>query len=164
MARWKRINNFPDYSVSDKGDIRNDRTDRILSQSQNQSGVMHVGLMMNGIQYHRSVALLVAKAFLPNHDEPYDTPINLNGDRTDNHVDNLRWRPRWYAIKYNQQFYHPYPHHIANPVYDIKTGVVSNNSFECACQYGLLEEEVVKSILYRTYAWPTYQEFAVLEV
>jgi hypothetical protein len=45
----------------------------------------------------------------------------------------------------------------------VKTREVCENSFECAKRYGLLEEDLVQSILNRTYAWPTYQEFRVLE-
>jgi hypothetical protein len=119
--------------------------------------------MRDGVQKHRSVPLLVAKAFLPEPPGPFDTPINLDGDRHNNHVENLAWRPRWFAIKYNQQFKYPYPSSIMSPLQDLKTGEVSENSFECAKRYGLLEHDLVLSILTRTYVWPTYQEFGILE-
>jgi hypothetical protein len=104
----------------------------------------------------------VAKAFLPPVAGPFDTPINLDGDRHNNQVDNLAWRPRWFAIKYNKQFRHPYDNPITSPIVDLKTGIVSENSFEAAKAYGLLEQDLVLSIVNRTYVWPTYQEFAVL--
>jgi hypothetical protein len=158
---WKDILDFSEYSVSNFGRVRSNKSGRILSTSPNQFGVVQVGLMKNGVQYHRSVPLLVAKAFLPIHPGPFDTPINLDGDRLNNHVDNLVWRPRWFAIKYNRQFRFPYPERINRPIVDKKTGEVSSNSIECACRYGLLEEEIVLSILTRTYVWPTYQEFQI---
>jgi hypothetical protein len=161
---WKPIDHFPGYSVSDYGRIRTDRSGRILSLSENQYGLVQVGLMRDGVQRHRSVPLLVAKAFIPEPVGPFDTPINLDGDRHNNHVDNLAWRPRWFAIKYNQQFRHPYPYPITSRLEDVKTGEISENSTECAKQYGLLEQDLVLSILNRTYVWPTYQEFRVLEV
>ncbi|MET0786561.1 MAG: NUMOD4 domain-containing protein [Paenisporosarcina sp.] len=161
---WKRIEHFPDYSVSDYGRIRAEKSGRILSLSPNQFGVVQVGMMRDGEQWHRSVPLLVAKAFLPPPPEPFDTPINLDGNRFNNHVDNLVWRPRWFAIRYNQQFKPPHDgYSIEEPIVDLKTGVVSENSFECAKQYGLLERDLVLSILNRTYVVPTYQEFAVLD-
>jgi hypothetical protein len=119
--------------------------------------------MRDGIQFHRSVPLLVAKAFLDPESEPFDTPINLDGDRHNNRVENLVWRPRWFAIKYNRQFRYPYENPIHARIIDLKTRELSENSFECACRYGLLEQDLVLSILNRTYVWPTYQEFGILE-
>ena len=163
MEQWKQIDYFPEYSISNYGRVRADKSGRILSMNQTQHGLVQVGLMRNSVQYHRSVPLLVAKAFLPLLSGPFDTPINLDGDRLNNRVDNLAWRPRWFAIKYNQQFKHPYNHSITTPIVDVKTGVVSKNSFECAKQYGLLEQDLILSIINRTFVWPTYQEFSVLE-
>lgn len=159
---WKPIEDFSDYSVSNYGRIRSNKSGRILSTSPNQFGVVQVGLMKDGVQYHRSVPLLVAKGFLPIKPGPFDTPINLDGDRNNNHVDNLVWRPRWFAIKYNRQFRYPFDLHVPRPVVDIKTGIVSENSLECAKQYGLLEEEIVFAIINKSYVWPTYQEFRVV--
>ena len=161
---WKSIRNFDNYSVSNWGRVRSERFDRFLVLSQNQYDVVYVGLVRDGIQYHRSVPLLVANAFIPRQFGPYDTPINLNGDRWNNHVDNLVWRPRWFAIKYNQQFKFPYEHPIIYPIEDIKTGEVSQDSFDCAKRYGLLEKDLVLSILNRTYVWPTYQQFRVVRI
>ena len=160
---WKMIKDFPGYSVSDHGRIRSDRSGRILALSVNQFNVVCVGMMRDGTQYHRSVPLLVANAFIPRPFTPFDTPINMDGDRYNNHVENLTWRPRWFAIRYNQQFENRYLYPIHSPIVDIKTGEVSDNSLECAKRYGLLEKDVVLSIMNRTYAWPTYQEFGILE-
>lgn len=160
---WKEIENFPGYSVSDYGNVRTDKSGRILVLTENQFGLLQVGLMRDGEQRHRSVPLLVAKAFLPELPGPFDTPINLDGNRHNNHVDNLLWRPRWFAIRYNQQFKYPYENSILAPVQDLKTGEISENSFECAKRYGLLERDLVLSVLNRTYVWPTYQEFRILE-
>lgn len=162
--QWETIELFEDYAVSSFGRIRSRLTGRILSLNENQFGLLQVGLMRDGVQHHRSVPLLVAKAFLLYEPGPFDTPINLDGDRHNNHVDNLTWRPRWFAIRYNQQFKYPYENPIVDPVVDLKTGEVTANSFECAKKYGLLERDVVLSIMSRTYVWPTYQEFGVLEV
>ena len=161
--RWETIEYFPEYSVSDHGRIRTDKTGRILALNENQFGLLQVGLMRDGEQKHRSVPLLVAKAFIPQSPGPFDTPINLDGDRHNNHVSNLAWRPRWFAIKYNQQFRYTYENPILAPVIELKTGEVSEDSTECAKRYGLLEQDLVLAILNRTYVWPTYQEFGIFE-
>lgn len=161
--QWRPIEGFPDYSVSNLGKIRTDKTGRILRLNENQFGLLQVGMMRDGTQFHRSVPLLVAKAFLPDRPEPFDTPINLDGDRHNNTIDNLAWRPRWFAIRYNQQFRYPYRNHIDSPIIELKTKELSDDSFDCAKKYGLLEEDLVFSILNRTYVWPTYQEFGIFQ-
>lgn len=163
MERWCDIEDFPGYAVSDYGNICATRSGRILSLGVTQWGLVQVGLMRDGVQCHRSVPLLVAKAFLPEHPDTFDTPINLDGNRRNNHVDNLAWRPRWFAIKYNQQFKHQYNNAILSPIVDLKTGDIYNDSTECARQQGLLEQDLVYAIINRTYVWPTYQEFGILE-
>jgi NUMOD4 motif len=159
---WREIQNFEHYSISNLGNVRAEKSGRIMELNQNQFGVVFVGLMRGGMQYHRSVPLLVANAFIPRKFEPYDTPINLNGDRWDNRVENIVWRPRWFAIRYNQQFRNPYMFPILDPVKEIKSGEIHENSFEAAMKYGLLESDLVLSILNHTVVWPTYQEFEIV--
>lgn len=161
---WREIRNFEDYSVSNLGYVKAEKSGRILQMNQNQFGVLAVGMVRGGLQYHRSVPLLVANAFIPRKFEAYDTPINLNGDRLDNRVENLVWRPRWFAIRYNQQFRNPYMFPVLDPVRDVKTGEVSENTFEAAMRYGLLESDLVLSILNHTVVWPTYQQFEIVLV
>jgi hypothetical protein len=161
---WKPIEYFEDYSISNYGRVRAEKSDRILRLSQNQVGLCCVGMMRRGEQRHRSVPLLVAKAFIPQPSDPFDTPINKDGNRFNNTVDNIVWRPRWFAVKYNQQFRHPYENPILAPVYDLETEEISENSWECCKTYGLLEQDLVLSILNRTYVWPTYQQFGLYQV
>lgn len=161
IEQWKPIPDFPGYSVSDWGRIRSEKSGRILSPFENQFGLVCIGMVQGGIQKHRSVPRLVAKAFMPNDSDVFDTPINLDGNRHNNSVWNLAWRPRWFAIKYNQQFRNSIPNRINRPIEDVATGDVSKDSFHCATKYGLLEEDVIVSILNNTYVWPTYQELRV---
>lgn len=161
--RWKEIENFPNYSVSDYGRVRSEKSGKILEFSQNQSGLVHVGLMRDGYQYHRSVPLLVSKAFLAPLSEIFDTPVNKDGDRANNALENLLWRPRWYAIKYHQQFYAPSLHSIDFSIENIETGEIFENSFECAKHYGILEIDLVLSIYNKTSVWPINQRFRVIE-
>lgn len=160
---WIPIGKFPGYSVNEEGLVCNEDTGRIMAISQNQHGVAQVGLMRDLIQYKRGVALLVAQAFLDRPRTPaFNTPINLNGERRDNHVDNLEWRPRWFAILYHRQFYDE-PTGFREPIMDIKTKELFSTSWEAAIKYGLLDNEILIATLNRTYVWPTYQEFRVIE-
>lgn len=161
--RWKQIENFEDYEVSNLGRIRSSKFGWILALNENQSGLIQVGLMRDGEQKHRSVPLLVAKAFIPQPSGPFDTPINLDGDRHNNCVDNLVWRPRWFAVKYNHQFRYLYDESIDVPLEDLKTGEITIGSLATAKRYGLLEKDLILSILNNTYVWPTYQQFRIVE-
>lgn len=159
MEVWRAIDEFPGYSVSDCGRVRNDENGRIMAILMNQHGVANVGLTKGRVQYKRSVALLVATAFMtPHPQEKFDTPINLDGDRLNNNVENLLWRPRWFAVRYHNQFESPVCG-IRQPLQDSKTKEVYDSSWHAAISCGLLDRDIYLSILNRTYVWPTYQFF-----
>lgn len=162
---WVPVEGFPGYSVNPLGQVKNNAYNgtHILRTRINQYGVPYVGMMRDGQQCIRSLPLLVAKTFIEKPNRFFDTPINLDGDRTNCHVDNLLWRPRLYAENYVRQFKNRYDHPIDAPVRDIDSGDEFPNSFAAACAFGLLEQEVVLSILNRTVAWPTYQQFELIE-
>lgn len=160
MEDWVPIQGFPGYSVSTLGQVRRDSSGRILRIKVNQYGVPYVGLMREWDQRQRSLGLIVARAFIPNSSDIFDTPINLDGDRFNCAVDNLMWRPRWFAVKYNQQFTHGrYERPIEAPVRAIETGEVFPDSFVASCRYGVLERDLVLSIEHLTVTWPNYIRF-----
>jgi hypothetical protein len=158
MKEWRTIRNFTDYSVSNYGVVRNDDTGRIMSLLVNQTGVVHVGLTRNRKLHKRAVALLVAETFLKRKpEETFVTPINLDGDRFNNHVGNLVWRPRWFAVKYFQQF-----RRVAEktgPIEEMKTHEVFETPWEAVTKYGLLYEDILLSLNYGRRVWPTGQRF-----
>jgi hypothetical protein len=160
---WVRIEEFPDYSVNPLGQVRKESTGRPLVVRINQYGVPYVGMMWAGRQRIRSLPRLVATAFIPQPNQIFDTPINLNGDRTDCRVENLVWRPRWYAVYYVNQFQDRYDNPINVPIREVETGEEFPDSLSAGCRFGLLEREVVLSILNNTLAWPTYQQFELAE-
>lgn len=162
---WVGIEGFPGYSVNPLGHVRKDSTGRVLHIRLNQYGVPYVGLMREGRRHQcvRSLPRLVATAFVPQPNDVFDTPINLNGDRTDCRVENLMWRPRWYAIYYANQFKERYDNPINAPIVDAETDDEYPNSLAVACVNGLLERDVVLSILNHTLTWPTYQQFVLVD-
>lgn len=159
---WKIVEGFTAYEVSNTGHVRSRKTDRHLKFKVNQYGVVSVGMMRHGLQYNRSVPLLVAQAFLTRQMPTFDTPINLNGDRHDNRVENLLWRPRWFAVAYHKQFKEPYENPITHKVKNDATGEVWAHSWDACLALGLLEKDLVLSIFNRTYVWPLYQTFSTL--
>lgn len=162
MERWLYLDEYPGYSVSDLGRFRNEETGRILAVVCNQGGLVFVGLTVNGRQYKRGVAKLVADKWLPHNTlETFDTPLHRDGDRFNNAVSNLVWRPRFYANKYLRQFEgrgyrRPY---IDHPLQEIETGLVFNNSWEAMQHFGVLEYNVARAYYEDVTAWPTTAKF-----
>jgi hypothetical protein len=163
-VRWMPIEGFPGYSVNNLGQVRNDATDRILSVRENQFGVPFVGLVRGHQQYQRSLPLLVATAFIPNTSEIWDTPINLDGDRFNCAIENLMWRPRQFAIKYQQQFKYMPESYVEAPLRAIGDDEVFEDTLTAACRYGLLEVDIIASLKKGTPTWPTYQRWEFVKI
>lgn len=155
---WRDILDFSPYAVSNHGQVKNADSDVIKRASLNQQGIPNVLFMLHGVQYRRAVPRLVATHFLPEPPrETFDTPINLDGCRTNNYVGNLAWRPRWFAIQYHAQFKTPLS--FKGPVACTTTGEVFEDIRVAAKTYGLLEKELIYAAHNHTPVFPTWQEF-----
>lgn len=86
--QWKIIADRPGYSVSENGDIRNNKTGRILKGNVDNNGYIRVmlGRKTSPLYIHR----IVAMAFI---DNPESLPQvdHIDGDKSNNAVSNLRW-------------------------------------------------------------------------
>lgn len=145
MERWLKIQEFPRYSISDQGRVRNDDNDRLMTLLVNHSGVVSVYLVRDGRQYNRGVAKLVATHFLPHSTDIANTPMHLDGDRTNNAADNLIWRPRWYATKYLHQFERHRVPFVGVPIVEEETGLIFKNSWDATTYFGILEADIAHS-------------------
>lgn len=77
------------YSISNDGQVRNDKTNKILSQS-TQQDYKHVTLNIDGKAKRMKVHRLVAQTFLENpENKPYVN--HKDGNRSNNDVSNLEW-------------------------------------------------------------------------
>lgn len=162
MLQWRQIVEFPDYSVSEAGHIRNDTTGLVMQLTPNTRGIPIVGLVKRGVQYKRSVPVLVADAYIVTSRTPnYNTPIHLDGDKNNCRATNLAWRPRWFALEYGRQFLLG-PLGFACEIQEIKSGEIFATSWDAAVKYGLLERDIVFSVMRHTYVVPTYQTFRLL--
>jgi len=101
---WSEIEGFDGkYSVSTFGRVRNNKFNKLLSQSErSKGGYIRVGLLNSkGKRITFNVHRLVAKAFLQN---PNNLPqVNhIDENRLNNRVDNLEYCSAQYNIDYSQ--------------------------------------------------------------
>lgn len=162
--RWDDIVEFPGYSVSDHGRVLNTRTGLYVKPTTNSRRLAIIGLMKNRVQHKRSLALLVANSFvLKPSNTNFDTPVNLDGDRMDNHYSNLMWRPLWFARKYSRQFTDGHAT-FEYPIEDVETGELYRSSMHAAISNGVLDTEIYLAMINNTYVWPTGQIFREVQL
>lgn len=120
MLEWRIIVDFPNYSVSNTGLIKNNSTGKVLRQTVNKTGYYFLSVKPNGkhgkskcFRVHREVAI----AFVPN---PDNKPVvnHKNGNKLDNDVSNLEWASHADNVQ----------HAYANDLIDYKTGYDSPNN------------------------------------
>lgn len=161
MDGLRIIEDFPDYGVSREGEIYNIATEHRRVPSVTKSGSYKITLFHNGVGHTRSVAKIVADAWLYNDFDPeiFDTPIHLDNDLRNNHVDNLAWRPRWFALRYQIQYWNEEYRLNRTAVEDIRTGEIYESIMGPCQRYGLLFIDVIKSCTEGLEVFPTWKKF-----
>jgi NUMOD4 motif len=157
---WRDIAAFANYQVSDSGDVRNLKTERILKPSHTQMGHLKVNLVQDGVTYTKGINHLVARAFLkPPNRADFISVIHLDGDKANCHHTNLLWRPRYFAIQYHLQFGTYHFEKKTQPVFEPDTGWTYPTAQDVVTTHGLLLTDLLTAIHVGTYVWPTYQIF-----
>lgn len=91
MQIWKDIEGYKGhYQISNYGNVRSLKKDAFLMKGGYLKGYKIISLWKNGTGKMFRVHRLVAAAFIPN---PENKPCidHIDGDRANNHADNLRW-------------------------------------------------------------------------
>ena len=84
------ICNYPNYSISNAGNIKNLKTNRILKPGVN-NGYLCVSLCKKDCKpKNHLIHRLIAQHFIPNENE-LDCVDHINSNRLDNRIVNLRW-------------------------------------------------------------------------
>lgn len=138
------IKDFPDYYITDTGDVYSTVYNHIYNPNKElrklkfgvgTANYLSVVLCKNGQHYRKFVHRLVAEAFIPN---PENKPeVNhIDGNPSNNRVENLEWVTRSENIKHSYRFlgrkitgsyaWHPFgkDNPLSKIVLQIKDGVV----------------------------------------
>lgn len=102
MNQWIKVKGYENYSVSPEGQVRNDKTGRILRPRRQSQGYIQLHLCRNGKAVQHLVHRLVAEAFIPNP-EQYPYVNHINEDKSDNRVENLEWCTKQYNNNYKSR-------------------------------------------------------------
>lgn len=146
QEQWAELSEFDGFAVSNIGRVRNLKRDVILKPSRNGQGIAIVGLHKEGKHTTRSVPLLVAENFVHNErPEVFNAPIQLDGNRMNCHFTNLMWRPRWFAVKYHQQFWNEHFRFSTIPLLLKNTGEIFCGWMDPCVKYGLRYLDIIIS-------------------
>ena len=87
----KQIKDYPNYVITDEGQVINAKTGRVLKPDLNSCGYQRVTLCKNNKPKRFFVHRLVAEYFVPKPLKWHDQVNHKDGDKTNNHYENLEW-------------------------------------------------------------------------
>jgi hypothetical protein len=160
---WHELEDFPDYAVSNFGEIHNIKTGMPRRTSINQQGIVKISMYQGRELITRSVAPLVAEAFCDGETSLFNTPIHLDGDRENCRADNLMWRPRWFAVQYHRQFHSADFHRMDVHIVELNSGKEYYSVKDACMDLGLYYQDVYNSYVNERMIPLTRQEFRLVD-
>lgn len=90
MIEWRKIENYPNYEVSNLGNVRNIKSNKMLKNQKTNNGYYIVQLSSGGKRKTFGVHQLVYYAFTGRLSNKEFVVDHINHNRTDNRFSNLR--------------------------------------------------------------------------
>jgi NUMOD4 motif len=147
---WKVIEDIPSYEVSNQGHVRRVGRTEPLSMKRAKGDALFVTMVHKGERYSRSVKVLVANAFVPIPEgwdpDIFDTPIQCTMNTDIINADIIKWRPRWFAIKYRKQYREElHPNYTELPVVNLDTRNEHASILSASLRDGVLMFDIFRS-------------------
>ena len=89
---WKEIEEFPNYHISNFGNVKNVITNKVL-RNVLKGGYYEVGIVNNKCRKNFKIHRLVALAFIDNNENKAEVN-HKDKNKLNNHIDNLEWMTR----------------------------------------------------------------------
>ena len=89
MEEFRSIINYPNYSISNLGNVKNNKKNKILANSPHKTGYFNISLFKDGKRGNFSIHRLVAEAFLDGFDKQFIID-HIDRNKTNNNIENLR--------------------------------------------------------------------------
>ena len=90
MEEWKEITDYPNYEISNLGNVKNKTTKRLLKNTISSTGYYVIDLYKNGKGKKFKIHRLIAIAFIHNL-ENLQIIDHIDKNKLNNSLDNLRW-------------------------------------------------------------------------
>lgn len=90
MEEWRRIPEFPEYEISNYGQIRRIGKTKILKTFKDKRGYLRISLRVGGIKYHRYIHSIVMEAYEGPQPLGYDVH-HKDENKTNNYRGNLQY-------------------------------------------------------------------------
>ena len=87
---WKIINGFPDYTISEEGQVKNQKG-QIMKTRLDSSGYERINLQRNKQKHTVRIHWAVISTFNPIENTKHMTVDHKDGNVKNNHISNLRW-------------------------------------------------------------------------
>ncbi len=140
---WRDVPGYEGlYQVSDRGQVFSVRRKKLRKLNDTGRGYLQVALAKDGQRTHPLVHRLVAEAFIPNLENK--PQINhINGDKTDNRVENLEWCTMSENLFHRHQILHQ-PGGRCCPVVCVNTGQAYPSAKVAAKALGVPRQSILR--------------------
>lgn len=152
MEQWLSVINYPNYQVSNLGQIRNIKTGRILKPNSNAKGYCYVCLTNADAQKSISVHRLVAIHFLGD----YSSTLTVNHkdfNKKNNKVSNLEWL----TLKANIQHSAKVGKNRSLKVKDLTTGKIYSSLLQLANVLNVSKQAVQQGLAKKSKSYQQYK-------
>lgn len=90
METYKNIIDFENYEVSNFGNVRNKKTNKILKPRIGKDGYHKIDIRKNYKRYTKKLHRLIAEAFIENLENKSQVD-HIDNNKSNNNINNLRW-------------------------------------------------------------------------